>query len=399
MKTFTIPILVCILVFVSIIASPAHASDTPTVGVKEGNWMEYTVTITGPTAAPAHNITWFRIEILEIQDTAFHANVTVKNVNGSVSSSIWDFNLTEGQIEGWVIIPANLGTGDTFYDSATPGNITIEGQEQKNVAGATRTITHASDSERIVKEWDKATGIYTYSLEKPKNFTVISTAIGTNMWNPDSSNQNQSEFNVLITAGVVVAVLLVFSLVIAAKRKSPKMAGLRSVLLRRIKGLTIILVIALMGLAIVLINVFQSKITMSFHEINLFMQTIWCGLLVASMWFRAKGRYLLHGVFWIVAVTITLLNFALVLLLTPPSSFSMAVFFTSPAYAAEFISHTILSFPALVLAVWFIVLWSPTSTVFVAKTKWIARATVILWVLSYVAGVLGYIALYTNYFG
>ena len=92
MKTFTIPILVCILVFVSIIASPAHASDTLTVGVKEGNWMEYTVTITGPTAAPAHNITWFRIEILEIQDTAFHANVTVRNVNGSVSSSIWDFN-------------------------------------------------------------------------------------------------------------------------------------------------------------------------------------------------------------------------------------------------------------------------------------------------------------------
>jgi len=390
------------MVSVSILASPAGASEQLSVGVKAGDWMEYTVSITGPTDSPAHNITWFRIEILEIQDTAFHANVTVRNVNGSVSSSIWDFNLTKGQIEGWVIIPANLGTGATFYDSATPGNIAIEEQEQKNVAGATRTITHASDSERIVKEWDKATGVYTYSLEKPKNFTVISTATATNMWSPDpitNQNQNQSQLYALVGAGVVGAVLLVFSLVVAVNRKSPKMAGLLSVLLRRIKALTIILVIVVMGIALILFGAFQSKITMSFHEINLFMQTIWCGLLVASMWFRAKGRYRLHGIFWIVAVTITLLNFALVLLLTPPSSFTMVVFFTSPAYAAEFISHSILSFPALVLAVWFIVLWSPTSTVFVAKTRLIAPATVILWVLSYIAGVLGYIALYTNYFG
>jgi hypothetical protein len=169
--------------------------------------------------------------------------------------------------------------------------------------------------------------------------------------------------------------------------------------MRHLKIVTILLTVLLMGTVVSLIGVFQSQITMSFHEINLILQTIWCGLLVVSMWFRVKGHYLLHGVSWIVVVTITLLNFGAVIATASPGDTSLAIFFSSPAYAAEFISHAILSFPALLLAVWFIVLWSPTSTTFVAKTRRIAPATAILWVLSYVAGVLGYIALYTKYFG
>jgi len=33
------------------------------------------------------------------------------------------------------------------------------GEEQKIAAGTTRTITHASDSTRPIKEWDKNTGV------------------------------------------------------------------------------------------------------------------------------------------------------------------------------------------------------------------------------------------------
>ena len=50
--------------------------------------------------------------------------------------------------------------GNTFYDSSKPANVTIEGEKQEIAAGASRTITHASDSKRLVKEWDKATGVY-----------------------------------------------------------------------------------------------------------------------------------------------------------------------------------------------------------------------------------------------
>lgn len=358
--------------------------------------MEYTVSITGPTPLPARNITWFRMEVLGVDGETFQVNVTVRNVNGTYSSSVWHFNFTKGETQGWVIIPAKLGVGCTFYDAAKSGNVTIEGQEQKTVAGATRTITNASDSKRLIKEWDMDSGVYTYSLEKPKNFTVITSAVATNMWAPDVLEPNQTGLETQFAIAMLVAVLVLFSAIVVVRKRG---LNLSSILKRRIRSLTIVLTILLLCGALFLIYVFQSKITMSFHEINLYMQTIWCALLILSMWFRAKGRYLLHGIFWTVVVTITLVNFAAVLLMTPPSNSSMEIFFTSPAYAAEFISHAILSFPALILGVWFIALWRPNSTAFVAKTKRIAPVTAILWVLSYIAGVLGYIALYTPYFG
>ena len=192
----------------------------PSAGVKEGDWIEYDVRITGPTYAPSHNITWFRIEILNVEGAAFEANVTVRNVNGTFNSSVWNFNLTEGNVEGWVIIPSNLSPGDAFYDGTKPGNITIEGQEQKTVAGATRTITRASDSIRLVKEWDKATGVYTYSVEHPKNLTVVSQATATNMWSPQILGLNQTVFYVLVAVSAVLAAAVITVLLYRRHQKS-----------------------------------------------------------------------------------------------------------------------------------------------------------------------------------
>src|SRR4030067_925501 len=143
MKAFTALILASIMVSVSIVASPTFAYDEPSVGVKNGDWVEYTVKMTGQTSAPSKNMTWFRIEILDVEDTAFQATVTVRYVNETLRSAIWNLYFTEGQCGGWLIIRPNIDTGDTFFDAAKPGNVTIEGEEQKTVAGAIRTITHA----------------------------------------------------------------------------------------------------------------------------------------------------------------------------------------------------------------------------------------------------------------
>jgi hypothetical protein len=56
MKAFTVLILVIMFVSVLIIVSPTSANDNPLVGVKKGDWIEYTVSITGPTSVPTHNI-------------------------------------------------------------------------------------------------------------------------------------------------------------------------------------------------------------------------------------------------------------------------------------------------------------------------------------------------------
>ncbi len=216
------------IVSISIVFFPVSANDNFSVGVKKGDWIEYTVNITGPTSAPIHNISWFRIEILDVEGVAFDANVTVRNVNGSLSSSIWEFNFSEGNVEGWVIIPSNLGVGDIFYDSSKPANITILGEEQKIVAGATRTITHSSDSTRPIKEWDKATGVYTYSVEYPKNFTVISQAISTNMWNPQTLDLNKTTFNAVVALSIVLTGFIASSLVITRRDKIRKLTLIHS---------------------------------------------------------------------------------------------------------------------------------------------------------------------------
>lgn len=137
---------------------------------------------------------------------------------------------------------------------------------------------------------------------------------------------------------------------------------------------------------------------MSVAEINLVMQTFWTALILVSMWFRKKGNYNLHGVLVVVVVGATLVSFSSVLLMTPPNSSSMQIYFSSPLKMTEFISHAILSIPAIFFGVWFVVLWRPGSTSFVAKSKRIAQITAILWVLSYVAGVLGFVADYTTFF-
>ena len=137
---------------------------------------------------------------------------------------------------------------------------------------------------------------------------------------------------------------------------------------------------------------------MSVAEINLVMQTFWTTLILVSMWFRKKGNYLVHGIIMIVVVGATLISFSSVLLMTPPSGSSMQIYFSSPLKMAEFVSHAILSIPAIFFGVWLVALWRPKSTSFPAKSKRIAQTTAILWVLSYVAGVLGFVADYTTFF-
>ncbi len=129
------------------------------------------------------------------------------------------------------------------------------------------------------------------------------------------------------------------------------------------------------------------------------MQTFWTALILVSMWFRKKGNYLVHGIIMIVVVGATLISFSSVLLMTPPTSGSLEVYFSSSLKMAEFISHAVLSIPAIFFGVWLVALWRPGSTSFAAKSKRLAQMTSILWVLSYVAGVLGFVADYTTVFG
>ena len=406
MKAFSALILVSIILSLSTITPPTLAYGEPSVGVKEGDWIEYSVSITGTgTPPPTHDVRWFKIEVLPVQGTAFSVNLTARYANGTLGSAIWEFNFTEGNVEGWIIIPSNLGPGDTFYDysihTGNPVNVTIQSQEQKAVLGASRTVTYGNDSLRH-KEWDKATGVFVGSSEVYRNvtnrygwyienLTVTVQAIATNMWSPQIRGIDQTMFYSLVAVSIMLAALTLSSAVVVARRKKTRKG--------KTGALEVLVVLLLAVEAFVVTSLLWSEFGWGAAGINLIMQTFWTALVVASMWFRRKGNYFLHGIIMIVVVGATLVSFSAVLLMSPPSGGSMETYFSSPLKLAEFVSHAVLSIPAIIFGVWLVALWRPKSTSFPAKSKRIAEVAAILWVLSYVVGVLGFIADYTTFFG
>ena len=236
MRAFVALALVIMMVSVSFIIYPAIASDELSVGVKEGDWIEYEVSVAGTgSMPPTHDVRWFRMEVLPVQDAAFSVNLTSRYANGTLGSAIWKFNFTEGNVGGWIIIPSNLCPGDTFYDSWTffdtrdPVNVTIESEEQKTVLGASRTITYGNDWLRH-KEWDKATGVFVGTVEVYKNvtnragwyievLTVTVTAVATNMWSPQILGLHQATFYSIVTVVVVAVVIVAFAIAVAIRKK------------------------------------------------------------------------------------------------------------------------------------------------------------------------------------
>jgi hypothetical protein len=173
MKKIAVLILASILLGLSFFTLFVSAYAEPMVGVKEGDWMEYDVTVTGTGSMPPnHEVQGMRMTVISVDNAAFSMNNTVRYVNGTVSSAIWKFNFTEGNTEGWIVIPANLSPGDTFFDYTKPGDIPIQSEEQRVVLGATRTVTCGSDAIRQVKEWDKTTGFFVNSVEVIKDRTI-----------------------------------------------------------------------------------------------------------------------------------------------------------------------------------------------------------------------------------
>jgi uncharacterized membrane protein YozB (DUF420 family) len=78
---------------------------------------------------------------------------------------------------------------------------------------------------------------------------------------------------------------------------------------------------------------------------------------------------------------------------------SLEMYVGSPLRWVMNILHGVFSVPALVFGLWLVVLWRPESTTFAAKSRRIAQLTTILWIPSYIVGVLDYIILHTTILG
>lgn len=202
--------LILMFILILLCATPVIGFDEFCVGVKKGDWIEYSINIRGPALDGLRNLTWYKAEILEVGDSLIVANKTALTVNGTLLSSIWTFNFTEGQVQGWVIIPANLGVGESFFDNTKNTSIIVEGEEYKTILGATRAITYASDPGKVYKEWDKSTGVYVHAIEFTTSYTVITKVVATNMWSPEILGIEQALFFGIVGVIVIIGLIFVF---------------------------------------------------------------------------------------------------------------------------------------------------------------------------------------------
>lgn len=193
--------LLCLISLV-VVSSVAVMAEV-TVGVKEGDWIEYDVTYTG--SPPNEYPKWVRIEITNIQGTSITADLTVERLDGTSDTNSGTFDLETGVLD-LLLIPADLDVGDDFYHEDF-GNITIAGKEEHTYAGGERTAVYATIDQTAL-HWDKTTGILLQSDQTADNFTQEFLADKTNMWQAQIFGLEPTVFYVLIVAILVIIVLV-----------------------------------------------------------------------------------------------------------------------------------------------------------------------------------------------
>jgi hypothetical protein len=186
---------------------PAVASADVSVGVKQGDWIEYQVAYTG-TPPESHAISWAKMEVVGVQGAIIDLNVTTRFSNGALLNEAVTLNLETGQLGDEFIIPADLNSGDTFFDEHF-GNITISGVEQRTCVGAIRTVVRASTPTTMFY-WDRSTGVFVEASSSLNGYTLNSKADRTNMWQPQIFGLDPTVFYALVIAAVAILVVIAF---------------------------------------------------------------------------------------------------------------------------------------------------------------------------------------------
>ncbi len=203
-----------IIVFFTVSSFMGTVLAEVSVGVKTGDWIEYTVNYTG-TPTEGHDVTWARMEIEDVQGKSVNVAIVVEYSNGTRETISVTLNLEIGQLGDDFIIPADLNSGDTFFDKNV-GNITIMSVEEKTYAGAKRAIVHAATSETTYY-WDKATGILVEGNSIFPDYTMNTEVDRTNIWQPQLFGLDLP----ILYAVVISAVFLITAVlsILVLKRK------------------------------------------------------------------------------------------------------------------------------------------------------------------------------------
>ena len=156
------------------------------VGIRAGDWIKVTYTITGLPAAQRY-AEWLKLEFLSVEGTNATVRATLGISDGTQQTATGPLDVVSSggvpELPG-IVVPANLTTGDSVH-IAGYGNVAIEGEATEIYAGANRTVVYASFSQnetQLTYYWDRLTGVMVGRSSTSPNITATAKATETNMW-------------------------------------------------------------------------------------------------------------------------------------------------------------------------------------------------------------------------
>jgi parallel beta-helix repeat protein len=194
------------------------------VGVKAGDWIKCTYTISGwPSGTPYPE--WLKVEFLSVEGINATVRVTMHMSDGTEPSQTMTIDVVAGGgtfqgLSGFVI-PANCTTGDSIYISGY-GNVTIAGETTSSYAGATRTVVHASFSQygtQLTYYWDKLTGAMVEASVVSGGVTATGKTTETNMWQAGLSGLPIDPIYLYVLAALVIIIAGAAAAFIVRRRK------------------------------------------------------------------------------------------------------------------------------------------------------------------------------------
>jgi len=202
------------LLFITLLTSflmiSVHAQIS--VGLKEGDWVEYTATYTGnpPETYPKTA----RIEVQTIQGTLITVEINSILLNETQTSitEIFDLNIGAPDL---IIIPANLRAGDEVFHEDI-GTFTIEGVAEYTFEGTTRELVHANVMQTELS-WDRTTGIVIEAESISDTHTQTFLAVNTNIVQTQASDLYPMLLYAVIA--VVIIVLVVIAILVLRRTK------------------------------------------------------------------------------------------------------------------------------------------------------------------------------------
>ena len=199
------------IIEVTIPESQIIVNEDVSVGVKGGDWMEYSVSYTG--SPPETSPKWFRVEIERIQGTNITIQWSLELINGEKNSYSETYDLRVG-FHDMIIIGAGLNLGDEFYHDQF-GIVPIKYIEDYEYAGETRSLVATSITEGVL-HWDVNTGVLTQNDWKLSPDLELHWLLEkTNLW-------GQTGIDMIFVAGLGISIVVTLTILFLFFRRKMK---------------------------------------------------------------------------------------------------------------------------------------------------------------------------------